>query len=51
MHWPSTGEADWEALYADHLPRIYNYFRLRLAGEADVEEPYTPACDAEKQSG
>jgi RNA polymerase sigma-70 factor (ECF subfamily) len=38
MHWPSTGEADWEALYADHLPRIYNYFRLRLATEADVED-------------
>ncbi|HKR34404.1 MAG TPA: RNA polymerase sigma factor [Steroidobacteraceae bacterium] len=38
MHWPSTGDADWEALYADHLPRIYNYFRFRLAGEADVED-------------
>jgi RNA polymerase sigma-70 factor (ECF subfamily) len=38
MHWPSTGEADWEALYADHLPRIYNYFRFRLATEADVED-------------
>lgn len=38
MHWPSTGEADWEALYADHLPRIYNYFRFRLAAGADVED-------------
>jgi RNA polymerase sigma-70 factor (ECF subfamily) len=38
MHLPSTGEVDWEALYADHLPRIYNYFRFRLGGEADVED-------------
>jgi RNA polymerase sigma-70 factor, ECF subfamily len=38
MHWPSTDEADWEAVYADHLPRIYNYFRFRLASEADVED-------------
>ena len=38
MHLPSTGAADWDALYADHLPRIYNYFRFRLAAEADVED-------------
>jgi RNA polymerase sigma-70 factor (ECF subfamily) len=38
MHWPSSGETDWDALYADHLPRIYNYFRFRLASEADVED-------------
>jgi RNA polymerase sigma-70 factor, ECF subfamily len=38
MHLPSTGEVDWDALYADHLPRIYNYFRFRLATEADVED-------------
>jgi RNA polymerase sigma-70 factor, ECF subfamily len=35
---PWTGEADWDALYADHLPRIYNYFRFRLATQADVED-------------
>jgi RNA polymerase sigma-70 factor, ECF subfamily len=38
MHWPSTGDADWDALYADQLPRIYNYFRFRLAAEADIED-------------
>jgi RNA polymerase sigma-70 factor, ECF subfamily len=38
MHWPSTGDADWDAVYADHLPRIYNYFRFRLAADADVED-------------
>jgi RNA polymerase sigma-70 factor (ECF subfamily) len=38
MDWPSTEEADWGALYADQLPRIYNYFRFRLAAGADVED-------------
>lgn len=38
MHWPSTGDADWDAVYADQLPRIYNYFRFRLAADADVED-------------
>ena len=38
MDWPSSREADWDALYADHLPRIYNYFRFRLAADADVED-------------
>jgi RNA polymerase sigma-70 factor, ECF subfamily len=38
MDWPSSGEADWDAVYAEHLPRIYNYFRFRLAAEADVED-------------
>jgi RNA polymerase sigma-70 factor (ECF subfamily) len=38
MDWPAPGEADWDAIYAEHLPRIYNYFRFRLAAEADVED-------------
>ena len=38
MRWPTTGEVDWDAVYAEQLPRIYNYFRFRLASEADVEE-------------
>ena len=38
MDWPAPGEADWDAIYAEHLPRIYNYFRFRLAGDADVED-------------
>ncbi|HEY7639177.1 MAG TPA: sigma-70 family RNA polymerase sigma factor [Steroidobacteraceae bacterium] len=38
LNLPSTGAAGWDALYADHLPRIYNYLRLRLATEADVED-------------
>jgi RNA polymerase sigma-70 factor (ECF subfamily) len=34
----STDELDWDALYADLAPRIYNYFRYRMGSEADVEE-------------
>jgi RNA polymerase sigma-70 factor (ECF subfamily) len=36
--WPSSEELDWDALYADLAPRVYNYFRYRLASNADVEE-------------
>jgi RNA polymerase sigma-70 factor (ECF subfamily) len=33
----AAGELDWDALYADQAPRVYNYFRFRLGG-ADVED-------------
>src|SRR5271170_4516217 len=29
---------DWNAVYADQLPRIYNYFRFRVGRSHDVEE-------------
>jgi RNA polymerase sigma-70 factor (ECF subfamily) len=31
-------ELDWDALYAEQLPRIFNYFRFRLGRRADIEE-------------
>jgi RNA polymerase sigma-70 factor, ECF subfamily len=38
----STGDLStrvaWDALYADLAPRVYNYFRYRLGGDADVED-------------
>ncbi len=34
----STAELDWDALYADLAPRVYNYFRYRMGTGADVEE-------------
>lgn len=39
----STDELEWDALYADLAPRVYNYFRFRISryrmgSEADVEE-------------
>lgn len=33
-----SAEGDWDALYADQLPRVYNYFRFRLGGDGDAEE-------------
>jgi len=36
----SASEADWETLYAEELPRIYNFFRYRV-GNATVAEDLT----------
>lgn len=30
--------ADWEALYADHLPRVYNFFRYRVGAGPEAED-------------
>lgn len=38
MRWPATDEVDWDALYAEQLPRIYNYFRFRLGDCAEAED-------------
>jgi RNA polymerase sigma-70 factor, ECF subfamily len=34
----ASDELDWNAVYADQLPRIYNYFRFRVGPWHDVEE-------------
>src|SRR5262245_3241350 len=31
-------ELDWDAVYADQLPRGFNYFRFRLGCDTDVED-------------
>jgi RNA polymerase sigma-70 factor (ECF subfamily) len=33
-----TQDLDWDAVYADQAPRVYNYFRFRLGRETDVED-------------
>lgn len=38
MAWVSANELDWDALYSDQLPRIYNYFRFRIGRDADAED-------------
>lgn len=38
MAWVSAKELDWDALYSDQLPRIYNYFRFRVGSDADAED-------------
>ena len=34
----SPHDLDWNAVYADQLPRVYNYFRFRVGRSHDVEE-------------
>jgi RNA polymerase sigma-70 factor, ECF subfamily len=31
-------ELDWDTVYADQAPRVFNYFRFRLGRDADVED-------------
>jgi RNA polymerase sigma-70 factor, ECF subfamily len=31
-------EADWDALYAVHMPRVYNFFRYRVGDGPDAED-------------
>jgi RNA polymerase sigma factor (sigma-70 family) len=38
MAWVSAEELDWDALYSDQLPRIYNYFRFRVGADVDAED-------------
>ena len=33
-----TAEPDWDAVYADQLPRVYNFFRYRFGDSADAED-------------
>ena len=33
-----TTEPDWDQVYAEHLPRVLNYFRYRLGQAAEVED-------------
>jgi RNA polymerase sigma-70 factor (ECF subfamily) len=34
----STRELDWDRVYAEQLPRVYNFFRFRVANLSDVED-------------
>jgi RNA polymerase sigma-70 factor, ECF subfamily len=38
MEWPASEELDWDAIYLELAPRVYNYFRFRLGTNADVED-------------
>jgi RNA polymerase sigma-70 factor (ECF subfamily) len=31
-------EVDWDAMYAEQLPRVYNFFRFRIRGLQDIED-------------
>lgn len=34
----ANGDANWDAVYADQLPRVYNYFRYRFGDSAEAED-------------
>jgi RNA polymerase sigma-70 factor (ECF subfamily) len=34
----AASEEDWDALFAEQLPRVYNYFRYRVGVHADAED-------------
>ena len=37
--WAGSAQGlDWNAVYADQLPRVYNYFRFRLRPGHDIED-------------
>ena len=38
MSWISREQADWDAVYAEQLPRVSNFFRYRCANPADAED-------------
>ena len=42
----SREEVDWDAVFEDQLPRIYNYFRFRLGSDPLAED--LTACTFEK---
>jgi RNA polymerase sigma-70 factor (ECF subfamily) len=38
VRWISRDEIDWDELYAEQLPRVFNFFRYRCGSVADAED-------------
>jgi RNA polymerase sigma-70 factor (ECF subfamily) len=38
LRWVTAAEPDWDVVYAEQLPRVYNFFRYRFGGSSDAEE-------------
>ena len=38
VRWITAAEPDWDAVYVEILPRVYNYFRYRFGPSADAED-------------
>jgi len=38
VRWISRDEVDWDAVYAEQLPRVHNFFRYRCGNVADAED-------------
>jgi RNA polymerase sigma-70 factor, ECF subfamily len=38
VRWVTAAEPDWDAVYAEQLPRVYNFFRYRFGPTVDAED-------------
>ena len=38
LPWADTAEPDWDAVYREELPRVYNFFRYRFGIGAEAED-------------
>jgi RNA polymerase sigma-70 factor, ECF subfamily len=38
LPWAAATEADWDALYSEQLPRVYNFFRYRIGDGPEAED-------------
>jgi len=38
LPWAAATEADWEAVFAEQLPRVHNFFRYRVGDGPDAED-------------
>jgi RNA polymerase sigma-70 factor (ECF subfamily) len=38
LPWVGAADADWDAIYREQLPRVYNFFRYRVGRTADAED-------------
>ena len=38
VQWVTATEVDWDAVYAEELPRVFNFFRYRFGPGVDAEE-------------
>lgn len=38
LGWASSDQPDWEAVYSEQMPRVYNFFRYRFGNDAVAED-------------
>jgi RNA polymerase sigma-70 factor (ECF subfamily) len=38
VRWVAAAEVDWDAVYTEQLPRVFNFFRYRFGPAVDAEE-------------
>jgi len=38
LAWPAGADVDWDGVYREQLPRVFNFFRYRFANDAVAED-------------